>query len=173
MFPAMTFNSQRSAAVNNFRGFFQRGQLAALWAKLSGAYPYLEEFDCYAVRLQAGRKYLGRQAIPVRQIKGSVGRGHDFDQKFRPLKKHLSDRWAQIFLLSDIDGWPPISVNKVGETYFVEDGHHRVSVANFLGMEYLQAEVWEYPPYPVQAQACQPAARPVIRHRKVNVPAAG
>ena len=70
---------------------------------------------------------------------GEYGRGRDFDRRFRPLKKHLCDRWAGAYLRSNVDSWPPISVNKVGGTYFVEDGHHRVSVANFLGMAYILA----------------------------------
>ena len=165
MFPAMTFTCQRSAAINAFQRFHQRGQLSALWAKLTGTYPYLEEFDCYAVRLQEGRRYLGVQATPLQAITGSLGRGRDFDRKFRPLKKHLRDRWVGALLRSGAESWPPISVDKVGEVYFVEDGHHRVSVANFLDMAYIQAEVWEYPPHSVQAQVCQPAAGQVARGR--------
>ena len=171
MFPAMTFTCQRSAAINAFQRFHQRGQLSALWAKLTGTYPYLEEFDCYAVRLQEGRRYLGVQAIPLQAITGSLGRGRDFDRKFRPLKKHLRDRWAGVYLRSDVDSWPPILVNKVGDVYFVEDGHHRVSVANFLGMAYVQADVWDYPPRADQAQVCQPAARQVARRRVKIAPA--
>jgi hypothetical protein len=169
MFPALTFTCQRSAAINAFQRFRQRGQLAALWAKLTGESPYLEAFD----GLQADRKFLGLQTIPVRSITGSVNRSRDFDARFRPLKKHLRDRWAGAFLRSNTDRWPPISVNKMGETYFVEDGHHRVSVANFLGMLYIQAEVWEYPPQAVQAQACQPAACPFIQRRLDTAPARG
>jgi hypothetical protein len=171
MFPAITVTCQRSAAINDFQRFRHQGQLAALWAKLTGAYPYLEEFDCYAVRLQEGRRFLGLKTIPVEQITGSVGRGRDFDRRFRPLKKHLRDRWAGAFLRSGTDSWPPISVNKVGETYFVEDGHHRVSVANFLGMVYIQAEVWEYPARAAQAETCQPASRLVSRRRLDTAPA--
>ena len=115
----------------------------------------MEDFNCYAVRLQEGRKYLGMQTIPVAAITGSVGRSRDFDRHFRPLKKHLRDRWAGAYLRSGTDSWPPISVNKVGETYFVEDGHHRVSVANFLGKNYIQAEVWEYSCRTEQADTCQ------------------
>jgi hypothetical protein len=171
MFPAMTFTGQRSAAINAFQHFRQRGQLSALWAKLNGTYPFLEEFDCYAIRLQEGRRYLGVQAIPVQAITGSLGRGRDFDHKFRPLKKHLRDRWAGVYLRSDVDSWPPILVNKVGEAYFVEDGHHRVSVANYLVMAYVQAEVWEYPPRAELAQVCQPATRQVARRRVEVAPA--
>jgi hypothetical protein len=173
MFPVMTFTCQRSAAINDFQRFRQRGMLAALWAKLTGNSPYLEEFDCHAVRLQQTRKYLGLQTIPVQAITGSLGRSRDFDRRFRPLKKHLRDRWAGVFLSSATDSWPPITVNKLGETYFVEDGHHRVSVANFLGMGYIQAEVWEYPAQSGQAEACQPSARLFFRRRGAIIPARG
>jgi len=173
MFPAVTITCQRSAINDAFHRFRRRGQAAVLWAKLTGAYPYLEEFDCYAARLQEGRKFLGLQTIPVAAITGSVGRGRDFDRKFRPLREHLRDRWAGAHLRSGTDSWPPISVNKVGETYFVEDGHHRVSVANSLGMVYIQAEVWEYPPSASQAEACQLAAQPVLKYRIEMPPAHG
>jgi hypothetical protein len=36
-------------------------------------------------------------------------------------------------------------VHKVGDHYYVEDGHHRVSVARALGIAFIQAKVWEYP----------------------------
>jgi|WetSurMetagenome_2_1015567.scaffolds.fasta_scaffold168396_2 hypothetical protein len=159
MFPVITFTCSRSAAINAFQRFRQRGQLAFLMAKLTGKLPTLQEFGCYADRLQGSRKYLGLQTIPVPGIVGSVGRSHDFDRRFRPLKTHLRERWAGALLRSGTDSWPPINVNKVGEDYFVEDGHHRVSVANYLGMVYIQAEVWEYPPQSGQMETCQPAAR--------------
>ncbi|MBL8051150.1 MAG: ParB N-terminal domain-containing protein, partial [Anaerolineales bacterium] len=38
---------------------------------------------------------------------------------------------------------PPIVLYKVGEIYFVVDGHHRVSVAREQGQEYIEAEVRE------------------------------
>jgi len=87
------------------------------------------------------------------------------------LKKHLRDHWAGALLRSGAESWPPISVDKVGEAYFVEEGHQRVSVANFLGLAYVQAEVWKYPPSPDQAQVCQPIAHQVARRRIEVAPA--
>ncbi len=40
-------------------------------------------------------------------------------------------------------GLPPVSLLKVGDAYFVRDGNHRVSVARWLGVEALDAEVAE------------------------------
>lgn len=37
-----------------------------------------------------------------------------------------------------------MSLYKLGEYYFVRDGHHRVSVARFHGAEWIDAEVTEF-----------------------------
>jgi len=37
-----------------------------------------------------------------------------------------------------------IVVHKIGEQYYVEDGHHRVSVARSVGMVFIEAKIWEY-----------------------------
>ena len=39
---------------------------------------------------------------------------------------------------------PPVDLIKVGENYFVRDGHHRISVAHALGQEFIEAEVTEW-----------------------------
>ena len=38
---------------------------------------------------------------------------------------------------------PPISVYRLGDRHYVDDGHHRVSVARALGMAAIDAEVTE------------------------------
>ncbi len=38
---------------------------------------------------------------------------------------------------------PPISLYRLGERHYVDDGHHRVSVAHALGMAAIDAEVTE------------------------------
>lgn len=40
---------------------------------------------------------------------------------------------------------PPVALIQVGEVYFVEDGHHRISVAKLWGEHEIEAEVtiWE------------------------------
>jgi hypothetical protein len=40
---------------------------------------------------------------------------------------------------------------QVGDLFFVEDGHHRISVARQLGAQSIEAEVWEYQ-IPVQLE---------------------
>jgi len=86
----------------------------------------------------------GVQEIPVMQIRGSEGRITDFDSSFHPLKQHLRERWIRLFnLIQQGREMPPISVYRVGEVYFVKDGHHRVSVARHLGWEVIRACVVE------------------------------
>jgi hypothetical protein len=34
-----------------------------------------------------------------------------------------------------------VALHKIGDEYFVEDGNHRVSVARFHGVEWIDAEV--------------------------------
>ena len=74
--------------------------------------------------------YKGMQVIPVKQIIGSENRYHDFSSAFYPMNTHLERRWESIDAahLDDVV-LPPISVYKLGDTYFVRDGNHRVSVA--------------------------------------------
>src|SRR5262245_34866147 len=38
---------------------------------------------------------------------------------------------------------PPVDLYKIGEVYFVRDGHHRVSVARALGNDVIDARVHE------------------------------
>ena len=41
-------------------------------------------------------------------------------------------------------GLPPVQLIRVGETFFVQDGHHRVSVARARGELDIEAEVTEW-----------------------------
>jgi hypothetical protein len=102
-------------------------------------------FEVVREKLHLGNKsYLGIQEIPLDQIVGSVGRYEDFTRTFMPRKTSTRPRWESIDSLTDKGGWLPIEVYKVSDTYFVRDGNHRVSVARQLGMETIEAHVWEY-----------------------------
>ncbi len=88
--------------------------------------------------------YGGVQAIPIRHIVGSVDRYRDFDHYFLPSLSLPLDRWIGI-RRAQLEGieLPAIQVYKVGNLYFVKDGHHRVSVAREEGQLYIDAEVIE------------------------------
>lgn len=88
--------------------------------------------------------YSGVRPIPIRRIVGSVDRYRDFDHYFLPRVDHTLERWANI-RQAGLEGkeLPAIEVYKVGEIYFVKDGHHRVSVARNAGQKYIDAEIIE------------------------------
>ena len=106
---------------------------------------------CRVAGARAGRA----AAAPVRAaLPGSPcdpGREHrrhrqplgDFDREFRPLRPELRSRWQRLAQRFPDGDFPPIVVSKLGDAYFVLDGHHRVAVARRIGMETIDAEVTE------------------------------
>jgi ParB-like nuclease domain len=92
----------------------------------------------------AGMSDRGLQEIPVQAIQGSVGRAQDFSASFLPLSDRSAERWARIYQAMDaMESLPPIETYKVGQTYYVIDGHHRVSAAKWMGVGELPAHVIE------------------------------
>jgi hypothetical protein len=88
--------------------------------------------------------YLGLREVPVSKIVGSVGRHRDFDRAFLPSKPDLGTRWRRIDeIMHSDEELPPVSLYKIGDAYFVQDGNHRVSVARQQGVEMIDAEVIE------------------------------
>ena len=88
--------------------------------------------------------YLGMREVPVSDIVGSVGRHRDFDRAFLPSKPDLGNRWRRIDEIMDRgEALPPVSLYKIGDAYFVQDGNHRVSVARQRDVEMIDAEVTE------------------------------
>jgi hypothetical protein len=103
----------------------------------------------------SGQHYIGIRQIPINNIVGSVGRYRDFDRAFLPVHTHTQGRWMSIDRahLSDVI-LPPIEVYKIGDTYYVKDGNHRVSVARQKGQLYIDADVIEIDvPVPVTPSA--------------------
>ena len=80
-----------------------------------------------------GGVHRGRRTVPLGQIAGSVGRGRysEFDRAFLPAKASVETRW-------------PVKLHKFGGAYFVLDGHHRVSVYRYHGIEWVDAVVTEF-----------------------------
>jgi hypothetical protein len=89
------------------------------------------------------RRHLGLQAIPVAQIVGTDSRGSDFDRDFLPRRQEIGPRWREVERAFPEGGFPPIVVNKLGDAYFIIDGHHRVAIARQRGIATIDAEVTE------------------------------
>jgi hypothetical protein len=100
--------------------------------------------DAVRAARREGQVDRGVREIPLAQIRGSEGRSRDFDASFHPLKEHLRERWVRLYtLVQQSREMPPIEVYQVGDSYFVKDGHHRVSVARRLGWDTIRAHVVE------------------------------
>jgi hypothetical protein len=122
-----------------------RAFLRDLLALLSGKRNTLLSYEEVKETLQIGGPiYRGVRTVEVARIVGSVNRYRDFDRVFLPTNNRIADRWQRVdrAFYEDIN-LPPVVLYKVGEVYFVVDGHHRVSVAREQGQEYLEAEVRE------------------------------
>jgi hypothetical protein len=89
------------------------------------------------------RHYLGMRSIPVDRVVGTEGRAGDFDGRFSPRRRQVSERMHRVSEAFPDGAFPPIVVYRLGEAYFVIDGHHRVAVARRGGVQYIDAEVTE------------------------------
>lgn len=80
--------------------------------------------------------------IPLDKILGSVSKNKNFDAAFNPTSLRTEQRWTSIYkAYVDGIGLPPIDVYQLDGKYYVEDGHHRVSVAKTLGYLSIEANV--------------------------------
>jgi hypothetical protein len=95
-------------------------------------------------RLQPyARRYVGVRPIDVGRIVGTEGRAGDFDREFHALKPGVRERRRRVAAAFPNGDFPPIVAYKLGDAYFVVDGHHRVAVARSRGMATVDAEVTE------------------------------
>lgn len=86
--------------------------------------------------------YRGMRTVEVEKIVGSVGRCRDFDDSFMPVKVSMSGRWRRVDrAYHQAVELPAVSLYKIGDTYFVRDGNHRVSVARYQGVRWIEADV--------------------------------
>ena len=139
------FTDVRTYVTHKFFTLRTNARRDSLWAKVMNKNTKLAIFPEDAPEKSPNRKFLGVQEIAIHEIVGTLSRQNDFDHQFRPLNKYLRERWVNAYLALERDGWSPILVHKVADHYYVEDGHHRVSVARALGIVSLRAKVWEYP----------------------------
>jgi ParB-like nuclease domain len=96
-----------------------------------------------ALGLQSERR-LGLRVVALDAIVGTIDRERDFDRQFRPTSRRVRARWEQIAAaMRRGEALPPVDLLKVGQVYFVSDGHHRVSVASALGLTDIDAYVTE------------------------------
>ena len=128
---------------------FARARSKAFWNRilnfLGGQPATLLSYDEVKEKLRIGGPiYRGVKTVEIKKIVGSLNRYHEFDRAFLPLEDQVADRWQSIdrAFYQDVN-LPPVVLYKVGDVYFVVDGHHRVSVAREQGQLDIDAEVRE------------------------------
>ena len=89
-----------------------------------------------------GQSYVGVRPIEVGRIVGSESRTREFGRNFLPLRSFLKHRWARVneAYRGDV-ALAAIRVFELDGRYYVRDGRHRVSVARFHRVEYIDAEI--------------------------------
>jgi len=141
----MTEDSLSGRAREDYTKAQRNARLRRLWANLTGQNVGLVPYEDVKRTLRfTTQRYRGLEAVPVDKIIGSLGRSRDFDRAFLPTQRHSRSKWLSVdsAMLSGVT-LPAVSLYKVGDAYFVVDGHHRVSVGRQKGRKFIDAEVIE------------------------------
>jgi len=133
------------SALEDFRHERRMAALQEILGRITGKPVRLLSYSDISTRLKLeGASERGLQEIPIDAIVGSVGRYSDFTRSFLPRRDKDAERWARVKSATSSQlGLPPIEVYKIGDAYFVRDGHHRVSVARQQKTDRIQAYVTE------------------------------
>lgn len=131
---------------------FGRARRKALLRRLSARLrrcPVPERLPCFEeVRRKLGALgglRRGRNVVRLSDIVGSVGRCCEFDAAFLPASKRVRTRWQRIDRAFHSGAeLPPVSLYRIGHSYYVEDGNHRISVYRYHKVEWIDAEVTEF-----------------------------
>jgi hypothetical protein len=133
-------------AHSDFQRARFRAMLNRVWGAVAGQPTGLLPFEEIKKKCQLGNSvYRGIRTIKLEQIIGSLNREQDFDRSFRPTSDNAFWRWRSVDCAFHKDiALPPVELYKVGEIYFVVDGHHRISVARNQGQVFIEADVREF-----------------------------
>jgi hypothetical protein len=133
----------RMFAYEQFEKLIASGKLRRLWAKVRGQSRRLLDLNEYLMGCTlTEQRYAGTRAVPVDQIRGSENRTEDFDTDFYPVAEYMQHKWINV-AIGVLTGaqMPPVELIQVGDTYFVRDGHNRISVARSMGQTHVDAVV--------------------------------
>lgn len=143
--PDILGKSQRSisTAVEDFHSARRKAALENLMSSITGKSSDLLAYDEIRAKLHGYESSNQKlEEIPIDAIVGSVGRYTDFSRSFLPRRETDRGRWSRVRVLWESqEGLPPIEAYKIGDAYFVLDGHHRVSVAKELGAPSIEGYV--------------------------------
>jgi hypothetical protein len=147
MIPYMNLEEQ---VDSDFVGARRRALLRRVMARFHNAHIHNRLLSFDEVReasLADSWIYIGTKIVEAEKIVGSVGRQNDFDRSFLPIGADVEARWRRVDgAFRRIEDLPPVSLYKIGDAYFVLDGHHRVSVVRYHGVPTVEAVVTEFLP---------------------------
>ncbi len=124
-----------------FSSALAAGRRRQLWAALTRRPNALRRLSSDPVRAQ-GSHFAGLMLVPIEAIRGSEGRTGDFDDQLHPLSDQTRVRWQSVArAIAAGTSLPPVELIRVGQSYYVRDGHHRVSVARAMGAPDIEAQV--------------------------------
>lgn len=163
MYPTIYSASER--AQHDFNQMLMRGTGHRLMNRVKRRPNQLLDFDVLRESMQLGNQYdIGLQTVNIKDIAGSVGRTHDFDDEFHPINEDSRDRWCRVAAAFYLNmALPPIDLYKVNEQYFVIDGNHRISVFRASGQEFIEAHVIELEALDERCQTCE---MPGLQHER-------
>ena len=130
-------------ASDDFLRARRRQTLRRISRGFAGDVDLILPFDEVVAELgRTGERHVGRQVVDLDDIVGTVGRGAEFDRAFRPTSSQVRGRWERLAqAMRRGEAIPPVDLYRVGDVFFVRDGHHRVSVARALGRRDIEANV--------------------------------
>ena len=135
----------RDEARELYRHAYTQGRLKRIWTAFTGASRELRSLPEVAIQSSpyygSGQKV---QLVLLDQIRGtgSASRRREFDIDFWPLQAHPKLDWLKL-AAAWLQGASlhAVSLVQIGDIYFVQDGHSRISVARALGQKWIEAEV--------------------------------
>lgn len=153
------YSRRYNTALSQFRFMLWKGKIFRLKRQVLKSRAYLYDLNVLKPSLHVlGCFYSGIQVVPIRSIIGSEGRTSDFDMEFHAMSEAARQRWVNMAIVH-LSRLPlsPIQLIRIGDVYFVRDGHHRISVGRTFGQVSMDAEVitWNAaPPFPWQLGYC-------------------
>ncbi len=137
----------RRQAIRLFWQVYTQGIRRRFWSRLVHTENQMHALSEAVHGAQVKSRHdAGLQIVPIAKIQGSEGRCLDFDAAFFPTQNRTEERWVSIATAMKLDvALPAVELIQVGDSYYVRDGHHRISVASAFGQMEIEAlvTVWE------------------------------
>jgi hypothetical protein len=135
-------------AKSLFENVVNRGKIYRFWAAVFHRPKSLLDLETVKSNLHVENvHYCGLKEVPLKQIIGTEQSSSRFDLAFHPADVKSRQRWVGVAMafLSPVS-LPPVELTRVGDAYFVRDGHHRISVVHALKQDFIEANVvnWKY-----------------------------